>query len=210
MAAAAGGVPPAPGNPLGVPTIRHYTFASDYFNDPSKDPYNGSYQALMSPFLIDINNPARVQPAVVRAMVAAATNNQEALLFCILHGGKTRSYLCPQKMENTVGTQFPTHLVNKYIAFDGDLHPNNGVNVELSNGMFDLLNNQVLVPTVDHITAQLAADATIEMFGPFQAGDANTQVARTRSIIVIPFRYSQLFLTYKQHQNTILKPFIHK
>mmetsp|Transcript_29824 Transcript_29824/g.45729 ORF Transcript_29824/g.45729 Transcript_29824/m.45729 type:complete len:180 (-) Transcript_29824:305-844(-) len=61
--------------------------------------------------------------------------------------------------------------------------------------MFDLLNNQFLVPTPAHtIVAQLAADLTIDMFGPFQAGDTNTKVVRTCSIIAIPLGYSQLFL----------------
>ena len=195
-------------NPLGVPTIHHYTFASDYFNDPSKDPYNGSYLHLMSPFLIDINNAAAITPAQVRTSIAAATNNQEALLLCILHNGKTRNYLCPQRFENTVGLQLPPNLVNRIFAFDGDLHRSQGFNVELPNQLFELIGNTVLVPTVAHITAQIAADPNLDIFGPFQAGDANTEVVRSRNSILVPFRYSQYFLaqdgiTPKQYFETV-------
>jgi hypothetical protein len=189
--AAAGQTAP---NPLGVPTIHHYTFASDYFNDPSKDPYNGSYLHLMSPFHIDINNAAAITPAQVRTSIAAATNNQEALLLCILHNGKTRNYLCPQRFENTVGLQLPPTLVNRIFAFDGDLHRSQGFNVELPNQLFELIGNTVLVPTVAHITAQIAANPNLDILGPFQAGDANTEVVRSRNSILVPFRYSQYFL----------------
>ena len=182
-------------NPLNVPTVRHYTFQADLFGDPSRDPWSGQYQNLLAPFDIDINNNAtNMQPATVRENLTNSTNNLEPIALLLVHDNAARVYLLPLRMTSTLGTQYPTHIDGNMFALDGDLHRNCPLVVQLPDALFNQIQNQVLVPEVAHITAQLAADATIVRMGPYNQGDANTEVVRTRSVVTVPFSYVQLFM----------------
>lgn len=182
-------------NPLNVPTVRHYTFQADLFGDPSKDPWNGQYQNLLAPFDIDINtNAVNVTPATVRDRLTNSTNNLEPLALLLIHDNAASVYLLPLRMTSTLGTQYPAPIDGNMFALDGDLYRNCPLVVQLPDTLFNLITNQVRVPEVGHIIAQLAADATIQRFGPYNNGDADTEVLRTRSVVTIPFPYVQLFM----------------
>jgi len=88
----------------------------------------------------------------------------------------------------------PSTLDGKLFAFDNDLHHNQGHTVEISNNHFNLIANTALVSTVPNLLTQLAADPNLETLGPHAAGDANTEVVRSRYIIPIPFKYVNIFL----------------
>lgn len=193
MQAAAGQVPAA--NPLNAPAVRYYSFGHDLFGDPSKDPWNGQYQHLLAPFDIDINNGAHnMQPAQVRETLTNSTQNLEPIATILLHQDVARVYLLPVRMSSTLGVQYPAHIDGRMFALDGDLHRNCPLVVELPDNLFNMTANQLQVPTVPHITAQLAADPALTIMGPYNPGDANTEVVRTRSIVTVPFAYAQLFL----------------
>ena len=196
MQAAAGQqAAPAAVNPLNVPTVRYYSFQQDLFRDPSKDPWNGSYQNLLAPFDIDINNAAvHVTPENVRTQLTNSTNNLEPIAIILLHDTSARTHLLPQRMTSTLGAQYPNHINDRMFALDGDLHRNCPLVVELPNALFNLVQNTHLVPEPAHIIAQLAADQDLAIMGPYNAGDANTEVIRTRNVVTVPFAYVQLFL----------------
>ena len=69
------------------------------------------------------------------------------------------------------------------------------MNVELPGTLYVLTPNQVLVPTVRHILTSIQNDATLNHFGPYAVGDANTELVRVRKIIPLPFKYVSLFLS---------------
>ena len=45
-------------NILPVPTVKYLIFQHDFFGDPTKDPWHGSYRGLQAPFVTDHNQPA--------------------------------------------------------------------------------------------------------------------------------------------------------
>ena len=195
QAAAAQPTAPPAANPLNVPTVRYYSFGQDLFGDPSKDPWNGQCQGLLAPFDVDINQGAQnATPAQVRDSLTNSTNNLEPIAIVLLQEGAARTYLLPLRMTSTLGRQYPAHIDGRMFALDGDLHRNCPLVVELPDMLFNLIGNQVLVPTVAHITAQLGADPNLNLMGPYNNGDANTEVIRTRSVVTIPFPYVQIFL----------------
>ena len=69
------------------------------------------------------------------------------------------------------------------------------MNVELPGTLYVLTPIQVLVLTVRHILTSIQNDATLDHFGPYAVGDANTELVRVRKIIPLPFKYVSLFLS---------------
>ena len=85
-------------------------------------------------------------------------------------------------------------VYGKFYAFDGDLHRDQGVTVEMPDTLYQLSNAQVLVPTVARILQSFQQDATLQHFGPHANGDANTELVRMRKMIPLPFEYVSIFL----------------
>ena len=88
----------------------------------------------------------------------------------------------------------PYPLHGCMFAFDGYHHQTQGFNIGITDALFNLFPNQILVPTVATILTQLSADTTLEMFGPYQAGDQGTKIVHMRSFNLIPFTYVNVFI----------------
>jgi hypothetical protein len=191
--------PPRAGDPLGMPVVQRHTFHIDVFGDPTKDPWHGDCATLLAPFDISVNNNQLAPtPAEVRDSVNASAANLEPIVLLILHEGKARCYLCPCLMNSTLGTTYPQAIEGHMFALDGDLHQNHGTIVDLPHSLFNQIINAQPVPTVAEIEAQLAAHPELELIGPLAAGDANTELVRTRNVVPVPFIYAQMFLAQEE------------
>ena len=162
------------------PTV---TFAN-FFSDATNDPLNGHYRELFAHFDIDLNQAnTSTTPAALRDLIAAAGAQHQPLALAILREGLARVLLCPQRMERSLGAP-ASPLDDRTFAFDGDLFRNQGLNVEVSPDVYNLVPNATLVPTVPHILAQLAANPALTSLGPYANGDANTEVIRVRRVSI--------------------------
>jgi len=177
--------------PVSAQTIAKF---SDLFSDANKDPLQGLYHDLFASFDIDINNAQNgVPPASLRDFIAAAGAQNLPSALGLFSNGALRPYVCPARVDRALGAP-ASPLDGKLYAFDNDLHRNHGHTVEISNHYFNLVPNTVLVSTVPNILAELAADPLLMALGPHAAGDANTEVVRSRYVIPIPFKYVNIFL----------------
>ena len=190
---ALGAAVPAVAGPLAMPAPPTVTFAN-FFSDATNDPLNGHYRELFAHFDIDLNQAnTSTTPAALRDLIAAAGAQHQPLALAILREGLARVLLCPQRMERSLGAP-ASPLDDRTFAFDGDLFRNQGLNVEVSPDVYNLVPNATLVPTVPHILAQLAANPALTSLGPYANGDANTEVIRVRRVVPIPFTFVSLFL----------------
>ena len=183
--------------PLPVPAQPDCKFATIFAND-AKDPFHGNYGDLLANFAIDPNNiNAGTPPGTIRDFVAAAGSQRIPLALGLFVNGLLRVYICPFRFDRAIGVP-PSTLDGRSFAFDGDLHHNQGLAVEIENSNYNLINNVVLVPTPVTITNALAAAAPPVpnqfMLGPYQNGDAGTELARVRKVIALPHCYVPLFL----------------
>ena len=101
--------------------------------------------------------------------------------------------MLPCRWEHTLTGPEPD-LNGKIFAFDGELVENQGHIVKIDAGAFHLLANQVLVATVGQILTTLAGTSMMEWMGTYTAGDGNTEVVKTRRIVIIPYSVVGLFL----------------
>jgi len=184
--------PPA----LPVPPLA--TTFSALFNDASKDPFltDGNHDQFLSSFNIDPAAPAGVHdsPEAVRQCIAAAANQHLPLALLLLVGGILRPYFLPFHRDQAMGAAPHQATDNKLFAYDGELVQGQGCLVEIPNQWFNLL-QATTVGTTANIGAQLAVDNTLQMVGPYAAGDPDTVEVRTRSILAIPNNYVSLFLS---------------
>lgn len=65
--------------------------------------------------------------------------------------------------------------------------------MEIPPSVFNKVNTQVVVPDAATIVAELTADPTIGVMGPYDAGDANTTGAKFRKIYPVPHDIAGLF-----------------
>ncbi len=178
-----------------VPAPQMATTFSALFNDAATDPFiiNGSYDSYLSSFNI-IAGIAPDTPDAVRQGIAAAANQRLPVALLLLVDGILRPYFLPFRRDQAVGATAHPPTDNKLFAFDGELIHGQGVIVELPNQWFNLIPN-ITVATAANIQGLLGGDATLQMLGPFNAGDADTLDIRTRSIVPIPNKYVGLFLS---------------
>ena len=172
---------PAAALPLPVPAQPDCKFAT-IFADASKDPFSGGYGDLLSHFEIDPNNNnAGTTPANLRDYIAAAGAQRIPFALGLFVDGLFRVYLCPNRFERALGVPV-TSLDSRTFAFDGDLHHNQGLSVEIDNANYNLITNATNVPEVATINTALAAAVPPVpnrfMLGPYQNGDAGIEVAR--------------------------------
>jgi len=94
-------------------------------------------------------------------------------------------YTCPYRWEDDLLAE-NSDLNNKFFAFKGELIQNVTHTVGLGSAVFNLLNNMVMVLTQATIVAALIADANLQLMGPYQNGDANTEGVKTRKMSPVP------------------------
>jgi hypothetical protein len=180
--------------PLPVPAPAAALFASLY-GDASNDPTGSREGILLNPFLHHLtDNTLNTDTNEIRNRVAQSGSQHQFIALSVVHGGRARLYIAPHRWEDGLTANNPS-LNNRFFAFEGELINNTGYTVELDLGIFNLLNNQQAVPTVNAITTAIAADPTLQMMGPYTAQDAHTEAVKTRKVIAIPHFIGGLFLS---------------
>ena len=180
-----------------LPAPQPATFAA-LFSDLSKDPSNGIYTNLLDPsFSIDLNTPANnTTPEAVKQQIAAAGSQRLPMAVIQLIDGRLQILLLPFRHEQAAGIAPDPAVDGKLFAYDGELIHGQGLLVEILGNSFHQLTNQVQVGTTAHINGQLATDTNPDfMMGPFAAADGNTEALKTRSIVLVPFKYVGLFMS---------------
>ena len=94
------------------------------------------------------NQPAHtIYPANLRLLIAATGDQSKIPAFTTIFNEVSRPYLCPYHCEQTLGVP-PSPLDGRMFEFDGYLHKNQGFNIEIPDTIFNLVPDQILVPTV--------------------------------------------------------------
>ena len=186
----------APGAPIPglAPATAPPTFATHVYNDPFKDTDQGNYAALLAQFIIDPNNVGnRLTPEEIRNQINRRSTAMDPLALGILAEGKVQVYLCPQRLDQPLGQ--PDHAQwNRFYAFDDDLLGTTGYSVHVRDTIYGLIPNSVNVPTIATVNVAIGGDPNIQQLGPYNNGDAGTEVIQDRRTIVIPFSYVNAFL----------------
>ena len=151
------------------------SFCTHVFCGQSKYPEAGQCAHLLKPFLIDVNNAGNnAAPFSLCNQITFKVSNLEPIAFAMLYNAIAKIYLCPQRLDQPSGQQPHVHY-KKFYVFDGDLLNNDDYHAILPNDFYDLIPNNILVPTVQTILAALAGNPGLSDMGPYQASDANTE-----------------------------------
>ena len=105
-----------------------------------------SYGDLLANFEIDPNNVnASVPPANLRDFIAAAGSQIIPFTLGLFVNDLSRVYICPSRFDRAIGVP-PSSLDTHTFVFDGELHHNQGLSVEIDNSCYNLIPNATNVP----------------------------------------------------------------
>ena len=99
----------------------------------------------------------------------------DPLALGIFADGRVQVYLCLQRLDQPLGQPNHNHW-NHFYAFDGDLLGSTGYSVHVRDTIYRLIPNSINVPTVATITAAIGGDPNLQQLGPYNDGDAGTEV----------------------------------
>jgi len=185
--------------PLPVPQVAQplpTTYHAKYL-DPANDQFAGSYVNLYNEVAVGANVPAALRTAIYR------DGNAGDLLHALVHvreqtappddPGTIVAYHRWTRKDARLGHQ-PTSYDGLGIAFLGDLVDGQApYSVVIPDTMFNQT-NVVQTPTAGRLAQLITADPAAELFGPFNAGDADTVPLTTRQLIIVPNKYVTPFL----------------
>ena len=185
------------------------------FADASKDPCGGDWTAPMAIFTTSTHNAVGdTDTASLKNMVAASGAMKQLMAYVLVEGGVARLYTFLSRWDSTIVAPNAA-LDGKFFAIEGELigHHGQGHVVEVPSSVFNKVNTQVVVPDAATIVAELTADPTIGVMGPYNAGDADTTGAKTRKICPVPHDIAGLFAarpggTTWQHYFGVIYPAI--
>ena len=187
MAAAHG--PPA----IVPPAAPSAVFYRDFFADGSNDPFAGEYTAALAPYLIT-GGGAALTPANVRDLIANARLQGTPTAFLLQHEDdhKLHIYVQLERFDRRMGLPVTPYDGNMY-ASKGELRRNQHQTVHFEDDRFNQTAN-MRIPTANLVDAEIAAAPNADILGPYNAGDADTEVIRTRFTCFVPAPYVSLFL----------------
>jgi len=166
--------------------------------DPAHDQFAGSYVNLYNEVAVGANVPAALRTAIYR------DGNAGDLLHALVHvreqnaqpddPGTIVAYHRLTRKDARLGHQ-PTSYDGLGIAFLGDLVDGQApYSVVVPDTMFNQT-NIVQAPTPGRLAQLMTAEPAAELFGPFNAGDADTVPLITRQLMIVPNKYITPFLT---------------
>ena len=145
----------APIPPLGVP-LANCSYR-DFYSTASNDPYNGSYNALLTPYITNIHGGAAQTPTEVADMVYNSVHHHLPTAFIIVGtDNKIHAFHRASKFLPRTGLP-PTAWDNRGFVTSGDLFNNSPTTVEWDNTRFHQTGGNLQVPLPDTIDNALAA-----------------------------------------------------
>ncbi len=165
-----------------------------FFDDAGHDPFGGDYAEAMAPYLVPLANNNATAPATVRNLACNCASNNVPTAFLLLHPDNLlHVYVQLSPFNARMGMPTTPWDGNMYIQ-KGDLHHNQAVLVEWQDNYFHQVQNQIRVPTAAAIDTTLAGDANLQVLGPYNDQDADTELIRVRRTCYVPPAYVSLFL----------------
>ena len=165
------------------------TYAEHYAALP--DDLQGRYDQLLAPY-----NPAsgRSHQQLLHRLLSMSDTSPKAFVGLVEHSG---SY-CTVLVHRI--TLFKSHPVDvsdwdgKALGFGGDVMPGNHIELmEVPEDAFAVAPEHV-VPTWENVTHLLSGNPTVEVLGPFTAGDPDTEPLKCRKMVPVPAAYLHLLL----------------
>ena len=152
-----------------------------------------------------MNNPANnPQPAALCSQIAGKGASLDPLALGVLVDSSMKVYLCPQCLALPLG-QAPHQRYNQFHVFDSNLLDRDTYHATIPNGSYDVIPNNLLVPTLPTITAAIGADPNLVGMGPYQPGNPNIKTVRVCRITPLPFAYVPIFLPMTSPPGFILR-----
>jgi hypothetical protein len=109
--------------------------------------------------------------------------------------GKLQVFFLPFSLNTALGVPADPTTNNKLFTFQGDVVQGVASMVHIPDDWFNLT-ARVLVPTVTNARGLLAADTDTSLtFGPYAAGDVDTEEVCSRKVCVLPTKYAGYFLS---------------
>ena len=165
------------------------TYAEHYAALP--DDLQGRYDRLLAPY-----DPAscRSHQQLLHRLLSMSDTSPKAFVGLVEHSG---SY-CTVLVHRI--TLFKSHPVDvsdwdgKALGFGGDVMPGNHIELmEVPEDAFAVVPEHV-VPTRENVTHLLSGNPTVEVLGPFTAGDPDTEPLKCRKMVPVPAAYLHLLL----------------
>ena len=189
---AAGATPGTPHTTTTTATMAAHsitTYAEHYAALP--DDLQGRYDRLLAPY-----DPAssRSHQQLLHRLLSMSDTSPKAFVGLVEHSG---SY-CTVLVHRI--TLFKSHPVDvsdwdgKALGFGGDVMPGNHIELmEVPEDAFAVAPEHV-VPTRENVTHLLSGNPTVEVLGPFTAGDPDTEPLKCRKMVPVPAAYLHLLL----------------
>ena len=184
---------PVPHHAVVAPTTYHATYS-----DPQYDTFQGNYINLYNEYAT-----GNVQPLPLRNLVYRAGNGG-TFLHCLVHVSD------PMAGPDDLGRIVALHRLTRHDSRFGQLPlPYGGLGLAFFG---DILNGQVpttvtvpdtwfnqigpiQVPTHGLLAQEMAAHPNDDLFGPYQAGQADVGPVTTCTLVLVPNCYAAPFLT---------------
>ncbi len=165
-----------------------------YFDDTANDPYGGEYAEALAPYSVPLAANNAMVPATVRDLACNCITNNVPTAFLLMHpDGLLHVYVQLAAFHPRMGMPATVWDNSMYIQ-KGDLHHNQSVMIQWLDNYFHQVNNQIRVPTAAAIDTTLAGDANLQIIGPYNQNDADTELIRVRRTVYVPPAYVSIFL----------------
>ena len=161
-----------------------------YYADPNEDPYP-TYEHVMAPFALNVEGAAPTHtPQQVSQEFRGNTGDPRAFIILEEQDGTNADngrVTCYHRLTEYGARPHVAATVwdGRSFVFNGDVIHGQIPTYEWENLYFHLA-AQVRVPEINEVDVMLAADPTAEMLGPFNVGDAGTELVRVRTSVYIP------------------------
>ena len=190
-----GGITAAPPPPTGggttttTTTTNPTTYLQRY--QQQQQQINDQYDNFLAPFA---PTSGRSHESLTRRTLSSGHSVPKAYLGLVEFGGTLSSVLIHRL------TEFISHPVQvsswdgMILGFGGDVLPGNHIELtQLPPNAFEVAGEQ-RVATIAHTHALLAAEPTTTKLGPFNDGDPDTELVKTRRMVPVPPAYVPMVL----------------
>lgn len=186
---------PDPNEPGGT-TTRFFKTYTERFNDEALDPFSGDYGNVMRTFQASVGREAASRATTLYEQVFTTAEVQPHAYLHLTQASSGKAIITvlhrPHRHVGCMGSA----LTKQDICFLGDMK---GIVpptvVYFPEDAFRSTSN-LTVPTSETLDQAFADDASKQHLGPYEEGDAGTQVVATRHMMYLPPKYVPIALSH--------------
>jgi hypothetical protein len=149
------------------------------------DIYNGIYQPLLTEY--QVNEQIGAEELLRRTLTYLPVDQVPSVFIYQDPNTTLRIIHHLHRVQSPLGLP-ATQLTDAYLGFSGEIYNGTVQVVQIPAATFFAPTGDIVVPTSEALTAQLAA-AVDDMVGPYNPGDPDTVVINTRRAVPIPYAY---------------------